>query len=494
MTLWIHCLKLTRMRKIKEAGRKQWLKLAIVMVLYIMFLIWIRSWLGIVVIPFIFDSFITRIIPWDWWKKLKNRTLYQIMGWVDALVFALVAVYFVNLFLFQNYAIPSSSLEKSLLIGDHLYVSKVAYGPRKPMTPLTMPLTQNVFPWGGKSYLEKPQWGYERVKGFRKIELGDIVVFNFPSGDTVLTNKPYSGFDFYGSFAYPAGKELCGDIDIDSLSPMEQRKVFEAYYKAGREYLEENEKTFGRIEYRPVDRRENYVKRCTGLPGQTIQIIDGIIYNDGAPMKQPENVQYNYKVTLANPIPDKLREQMDLSYDGLRTVDNRPGTVIFPMTRKMAEMLKGYDRIATSVEPYDNSGDDVMLYPVTKPTGWTVDNYGPLWIPSKGSTIELTLDNLPFYERAIGVYEGNALKVLDDGTIIINGQPATSYTFKMDYYWMMGDNRHNSADSRFWGFVPEDHIVGTPRFIWLSLDQDKKWGQKGKIRWNRQFRSVKKYF
>ena len=157
------------MKKISEATKKDWIKLAVYMVLYILFLIWVRSWLGIIVIPFIFDACITRIIRWDWWKQLKNRTLYSIMGWIDALVFALVAVYFVNLFLFQNYAIPSSSLEKSLLVGDHLYVSKVAYGPRKPMTPLTMPLTQNVFPNGKKSYIEKPHGTFE--PGRRPIEL-----------------------------------------------------------------------------------------------------------------------------------------------------------------------------------------------------------------------------------------------------------------------------------------------------------------------------------
>ena len=487
------------MKKIKDATAAQWIKLAITLVLYILFLIWVRSWLGIIVIPFIFDAFITRIIKWDWWKQLKNRTLYQIMGWVDALVFALVAVYFVNLFLFQNYAIPSSSLEKSLLVGDHLYVSKVAYGPRKPMTPLTMPLTQNTFPWGGKSYIEKPQWPYERAKGLRKIELGDIVVFNFPNGDTILTNPQYSGFDYYGSFVYPAGRESVSvhsarKLEIDSLSLMDQRKVYDYYYNVGRKYIAANEKHFGKIATRPVDRRENYVKRCVGLPGQTFEIRDGVIYTDGQAMKQPVESQINYIVTLIHPIPEKLRADLHLSLEDLPDLSNRAGTCIMPLTKEAAKLLASSDQIAAEVKPYHPDADDAWLFPLNKPTHWTVDNYGPIWIPSKGATVELSLDNLPFYERIIDIYEDNDLEILSDGTILINGQKASSYTFKMDYYWMMGDNRHNSADSRFWGFVPEDHIVGTPRFIWLSLDKDKSWGQKGKIRWNRMFKKVSDCF
>lgn len=481
------------MKKISEATKKDWIKLAVYMVLYILFLIWVRSWLGIIVIPFIFDACITRIIRWDWWKQLKNRTLYSIMGWIDALVFALVAVYFVNLFLFQNYAIPSSSLEKSLLVGDHLYVSKVAYGPRKPMTPLTMPLTQNVFPNGKKSYIEKPQWPYERIKGFGKIELNDIVVFNYPAGDTIVTDPNWSSRDYYGMIVYPYGQSRCKDIDLDTLSTLQQRQIYDFYYKIGRQAVAQNEKVFGKTATRPVDRRENYVKRCVGLPGQTLEIKDGIIYIDGTANRQPEDAQTNYQVTLVHAIPETLRKELRLSLEDLPAKDNRPGTYIFPMTVKAAALLASHSEIASDVQPFIYEGNE-WLFPLNKNTHWSVDNYGPIWIPAKGSSVRLDLDNLPFYERIIGVYEGNDLKVGKDGTIFINGEKADSYTFKMDYYWMMGDNRQNSADSRFWGYVPEDHIVGRPVFIWLSLDKDKKWGQKGKIRWDRQFRPVKKYF
>ena len=484
------------MKKFEEVTKKQWIKAGIYLALYILFLIWVKSWLGILVIPFILDACTTRIIRWDWWKQLKNKTLYQIMGWVDAIVFALVAVYFVNIYLFQNYAIPSSSLEKSLLIGDHLYVSKVAYGPRKPMTPLTMPLTQNQFPGGAKSYIDKPQWPYERVKGFGKIKLNDIVVFNYPSGDTVLTSPDprIASADYYSMIVYPLGKSRCKEIDIDSMSTLEQRRVYDFYYKVGRQYVELNEKTFGKIISRPVDRRENYVKRCVGLPGQTLEIKDGIIYLDGVANKQPDAVQTNYVVTLLRPIPESLRQKLHLSLDDLEPKDNKPGTVIIPLTREAKDLLANQTGIVGEIKQYECSvAESEWLFPQNKNTKWTIDNYGPIWIPAKGATIQIDLENLPFYERIIKVYEGNDLKVEHDGTVLINGQKADSYTFKMDYYWMMGDNRQNSADSRFWGFVPEDHIVGRPVFIWLSLDKDKNWGQKGKIRWDRMFRAVKKY-
>ena len=482
------------MKKFGEVTKKQWIKAGIYLALYILFLIWVKSWLGIIIIPFILDACTTRIIKWDWWKQLKNKTLYQIMGWVDAIVFALVAVYFVNIYLFQNYAIPSSSLEKSLLIGDHLYVSKVAYGPRKPMTPLTMPLTQNQFPGGGKSYFDKPQWPYERIKGFGKIKLNEIVVFNYPAGDTIITNPEYSSADYYGMIVYPLGKSLCKKIEIDSLSTLEQRRVYDFYYNVGRKYIVQNDKRFGKIKARPVDRRENYVKRCVGLPGQTLEIRNGIIYLDGVANKEPDAAQSNYHVMLKHSIPEKLRKELRLSQEDLPDSQNKPGSVTIPLTRKAAEILASKTEIVGDISPVRYIPQDCeWLFPQNMNTHWTIDDYGPIWIPAKGETIGINIDNLPLYERIIKVYEGNDLKVERDGTILINGKKADSYTFQMDYYWMMGDNRQNSADSRFWGYVPEDHIVGRPVFIWLSLDKDKNWGQKGKIRWNRLFRSVKSY-
>lgn len=407
------------------------------------------------------------------------------MGWVDAIVFALVAVYFVNLYFFQNYVIPSSSLEKSLLVGDYLFVSKMSYGARVPQTPLHMPLTQHTMPiFNCKSYLEWVKWDYKRVDGLGKVQLNDIVVFNFPAGDSVAT--ALQAEDIY-RLSYQAGKELSKPIDMSSLSLEDQRLVFDFYYQVGRKYINDNPQSFGEIVVRPVDRRENYVKRCVGLPGQTLQIKNRVIYLDGKANKEPDNVQYRYFVHTKGMLPDNLCHELGISKEDLAGYYTDESVYNMPLTAKAKDALLARKDIVTAIEntPDDDAGG---LYPLNKLTGWTVDNYGPIWIPKKGETIELSLDNLPLYERPIHAYEGNALEV-KDGKIFINGEETTRYTFKMDYYWMMGDNRHNSADSRFWGFVPEDHVVGKPIFIWLSLDQDRGWFD-GKIRWSRLFKFV----
>lgn len=468
-----------------EASRKQWIRFGVVLALYLLFIIWLKSWLGIVVIPFIFDAYITKKIPWTWWKKSKNKTVLTVMGWVDAIVFALVAVYFVNLYFFQNYVIPSSSLEKSLLVGDYLFVSKMSYGARVPQTPLHMPLTQHTMPiFNCKSYLEWVKWDYKRVDGLGKVQLNDIVVFNFPAGDSVAT--ALQAEDIY-RLSYQAGKELSKPIDMSGLSQEDQRLVFDYYYQVGRKYINDNPQSFGEIVVRPVDRRENYVKRCVGLPGQTLQIKNRVIYLDGKANKEPDNVQYRYFVHTKGMLPDDLCHELGISKEDLAGYYTDESVYNMPLTAKAKDALLARKDIVTAIEntPDDDAGG---LYPLNKLTGWMVDNYGPIWIPKKGETIELSLDNLPLYERPIHAYEGNALEV-KDGKIFINGEETTHYTFKMDYYWMMGDNRHNSADSRFWGFVPEDHIVGKPIFIWLSLDQDRGWFD-GKIRWNRLFKFV----
>ena len=457
----------------------------IVLALYLIFIVWLKSWLGIVVIPFIFDAYITKKIPWTWWKQSKNKTIQTVMGWVDAIVFALVAVYFVNLYFFQNYVIPSSSLEKSLLVGDYLFVSKMSYGARVPQTPLHMPLTQHTMPiFNCKSYIEWPKWDYKRVNGMGKVELNDIVVFNFPAGDTVATRIPAE--DIY-RLSYQAGQELSKQVDFSKLTPEQQYDVYAYYYQVGRKYINDNPGTFGEVISRPVDRRENYVKRCVGLPGQTLQIKNRIIYLDNQPNKEPDNVQYRYFVQVTRPLPDDVCKELGISQEDLMGYYQDQSVYNMPLTEKAKSALLARKDLVKSIT--DVPGDDAGgLYPVNKRTGWTTDNYGPLWIPKKGESIELTLENLPIYERPIHVYEGNALEV-KDGKIFINGKEANSYTFKMDYYWMMGDNRHNSADSRFWGFVPEDHIVGKPIFIWLSLNQDRSL-MDGKIRWNRLFKFV----
>ena len=478
------------MKKLRQKPtRAQWIKMGVVMALYLAFLVWIKSWWGLLVVPFIYDAYITKLIPWTWWKEAENPVTRTVMSWVDAIVFALVAVYFVNIYFFQNYTIPSSSLEKSLLVGDYLFVSKMSYGPRKPQTPLSMPLTQHTMPLVGcKSYIEWPQWDYERVPGGR-VRLNDIVVFNYPAGDTVTVNPEYQNMDFY-AIAYGIGgqqyMQLHGGYPLlDSLTRQQQRDFFAELYAMGRQYIDQNSQMFGGVMSRPVDRRENYVKRCVGLPGQTLQIKDHVVYLDGKPNKEPDNVQYDYFVRLKQDIPDELVRELGISQEDLASL-SETGTM--PLTQRAYERLKTCTDIVDSIA-YDstNSVPD-GLYPLNAWTGWTRDNYGPVWIPAKGESVKLTMDNIAVYERPIRVYEHNDLEV-KDGKIFINGKQADSYTFKMDYYWMQGDNRHNSADSRYWGFVPEDHIVGKPILIWLSLDKDRGWFD-GHVRWNRLFRWV----
>jgi len=456
---------------------KSWLKFAIWGLIYVLFIVWVGNFWWLLLLPLIFDVFITKFIPWTWWKKTKNKTLYTVFSWLDAIVFALVGVGFINLFLFQNYQIPTSSLEKSLLVGDFLAVSKASYGPRIPNTPLSLPLVQNTLPiLNCKSYFEKPQWEYRRLKGWRQIKRGDIVVFNFPTGDTVPVkcNNP----DYY---------QLC---EMYGRENVRNDDVYDAY---GRRI------PMGNVVWRPVDRRENYVKRCVALPGDTLQIVDNQIFINGEVEKDFPGVQYNYFVqtdgtSLTETFFDKLQiseEDRDMRnrydprfFDYMITMcglDKNFPVYYFPMTQEVKAKVEHLNYITKVViEPSDNGG---KVFPIKADYGWNRDNFGPLVMPKRGVTVDLTLKNLPIYEHIIKNYEGNTLEVKDN-QIYINNTLSNSYTFKMDYYWMMGDNRHNSADSRFWGFVPEDHIVGRPLFVWLSLDKDKGLFS-GKIRWNR---------
>ena len=480
-----------------------YVKFALYLIPYLAFLYWVESWWGLIVVPFIFDICFTKKIKWGWWKEPEVGPATRfIMSWVDAIVFALIGVYFLTQFFFQNFVIPSSSLEKTLLTGDYLLVSKLAYGPRIPQTPLTMPMTQHTLPIiNCKSYLEYPHWDYRRVKGLGNVEVNDIVVFNYPAGDTVALAQQNQ--DYY-RLAYQIGDQLLGTqtADTTSIFPQtivipatasllpetsyeEQQRIYNNVYAAGAAYMRQHPEEFGEITSRPTDRRENYVKRCVGLPGQTLQIKNDTVYLDGKPNPEPENVQYAYEVTFKQDLPDELKRELGITGEDLYAQRNG-NTVWMPLTHKVRKQLEARkDIVASIARAVPDAG---WLYPQNMAKDWTTANYGPLWIPKKGETLRLTLANLPIYERPIRVYEGNSLEVRG-GKIYINGKAADSYTFKMDYYWMQGDNRDNSADSRFWGFVPEDHIVGKPLFIWISLDPD--YGLfDGKMRWSRFFKWV----
>lgn len=472
---------------------KQWVKVSIWCLIYILFIIWVGNLWWLLLLPFIFDAFITKFIPWTWWKKSKNKTLLAVMGWVDAIVFALVAVYFINTFLFQNYQIPSSSLEKTLLVGDFLFVSKASYGPRVPNTPLSFPLVQHTFPViNTKSFLEKPQWEYKRLKGFDTIERNDIVVFNFPTGDTVAVKKENP--DYYTSCYFEGLSSLM--MQKPDVTP-----TLDECMAAGRVIVRSKTQEYGDIIYRPVDRRENYVKRCVAIPGDWIKIVDNQMYINGEKQEKIEGLQFNYYVQTDGTPITKVLDKMNISLEdrmyidnvqyanGIKSIGFDPNYPLYhlPLTMEAYKTLKSTAGVLKIQIEAAQTGD---VYPLGAAKNWSRDNYGPLYVPKKGVKLVLNSYNFPFYERLIRVYENNKLEV-KDGKYFLNGKQVTSYKFKMDYYWMMGDNRHNSADSRYWGFVPEDHIVGRPVAVWLSLNKDKGWFD-GKIRFNRFFKNAEK--
>jgi signal peptidase I len=475
---------------------KQWIKASVWSVIYILFVAWVGNFWWLLLLPFIVDVFITKFIPWTWWKKSKNKTFVAVMGWVDAIVFALVAVYFINTYLFQNYQIPTSSLEKTLLVGDFLFVSKASYGPRVPNTPLSFPLVQHTFPIiNTKSYIEKPQWEYKRLKGFDSIERYDIVVFNFPAGDTVATNRQAEDYE---TICYTAG---LNQIKINGLEP--ELKKMDAYsaramcLSIGQQVVKNNPGEYGEVITRPVDRRENYVKRCVGLPGDHLQIKDRELYINGKMQDRPAGVQHLCYIETTEQLSNKIFDKLQLSNEN--TANSLKGQTetgnfiyVLALTTSDQDYLRALPAVKVVREENVNTlyNFESTTYPAGYTNKWTVDNYGPIWIPKKGKSLKLTVGILPIYEKAIRTYEGNKLEV-KDGKIFINDTAADSYTFKMDYYWMMGDNRHNSADSRSWGFVPEDHVVGRPVLVWLSLNKDKSlFG--GKIRFNRFFKDATK--
>ncbi len=440
--------------RLGRVKKTRWLRFGIVALIYVLWTVWMGNPLLLLGLLLLGDIYLTQFIPWGAWKGWKKGPLRTLMSWVDAIVYALVLVYFLFLFIGQNYQIPSSSLEKSLLTGDFLWVNKVVYGPRVPQTPLHFPLAQNTLPiLNCKSYIDHPQLEYHRLKGLRNVERMDIVVFNFPAGDTVALK--------------------CTNPDYYTLC-----------LERGRDVVHNNKEVFGDIIYRPVDRRDNYVKRCLGLPGETLQIKGGIVYVNGKALPQPKNVQYFYYVeTDGTLIGNDLFDELGINMEDRHGQGNQ---YILPLTSDMKKKLESLAWVLTIQRIQPDPGETIITYPVGTDYGWTHADYGPVWIPKKGAKIDLTMENLPLYERCIRNYEGNTLEV--KGTqILINGTPATSYTFKMDYYWMQGDNRDNSLDSRYWGFVPEDHIVGTPAIILISFDKDHTLFNGG-IRWNRIFK------
>lgn len=380
--------------------------------------------------------------------------------WIDAGIFAVVAATIIRTFLIEAYTIPTSSMEKSLLVGDYLFVSKIAYGPKVPNTPLSFPFVHHTMPFTKhmKSYLTWIELPYLRLPGLETVHRNDAVVFNYPDGDTVSTR-------FQSNISY-----------------------YSLVKEYGRKRVWSDKKNFGDIIYRPVDKRENFIKRCIGLPGDSLQIISRKVFIDGKENHDPGKKEFEYTVyTDGHSINPIILDRLNIT-EGGRT--NTPGQFVYMLTDEARNALKKLP-IVKSIEVFNipKGVRDPEIFPFSNYYKWNRDNYGPIYIPKKGATIALNMKVLPLYKRVIRVYEGNKLRV-KDGKIYINGKVADHYTFKMNYYWMMGDNRDNSADSRYWGFVPENNIEGKAVFIWLSLDPHKSI-LDGKIRWNRLLTFVK---
>ena len=445
---------------LKELYHNKWARFGFWAVLYILWVIWLGNyWWLFGLIP-IFDGHITKKVKWTFWKKeyKEGEKRNMLLDWMDAVIFAVIVVTFINTFFFQAFKIPSSSMESSLYTGDHLFVSKLAYGPKLPQTPLTIPFTHNVI-GKSESYSTLLQNKYRRLKGFGQVEEGDYVVFAFPHGDTVLVKDPAGDYYTY-------------------------LRIYGRDYTIGK---------YGPIKVRPADKKDHYVKRCVAVAGDTLEIKDGQVYVNSQEQTVWPGVQNTYcVVTDGKRLNPRYIDKLGLNVGELWYDPALPGYPQMALTAEMLEQVKSNPivrSVTMNVEEYSReyNSSEKLIFPFSPDYKWTRDNFGPLWIPAKDVTVELTLENLPLYQRIITSYEGNDLEV-KDGKIYINSEEAQTYTFKQDYYFMMGDNRHNSLDSRYWGFVPEDHIVGKPALIWLSIDGNERFPKN--IRWRRFFKFV----
>ena len=396
---------------------------------------------------------------WKFWQKNRNaepkKKKSKTREWTDAIIFAVIAATVIRVFFIEAYTIPSGSMERSLLVGDFLFVSKVNYGARIPMTPVAFPFAHHTLPiTGTKAYYDGVQWKYRRLPGLQDIKNNDVVVFNFPEGDTIMVeNQNPSYYDFVRMF----GRE-----------------------KVNADYT---------ITSRPVDKRENYIKRCIGIGGDVISMKNGVVNVNGKdePLKNTGMMPYRIKLKTTNVNPQVL-EDLGIRTAELQTTED-PNAFITNASEEIIIEVRKLDFVASAVmdAAKANEVEQGGVFPHDPKRVWNRDNFGPMKIPAKGWTVQIDSNTMPLYYRAIRTYEGNKVEKKGNDWYI-NDKIAKSYTFKMNYYWMMGDNRHNSLDSRYWGFVPEDHIVGKALFIWMSFDSEGSWFSK--IRWSRLFKGI----
>ncbi|MEN8201112.1 MAG: signal peptidase I [Bacteroidota bacterium] len=417
--------------------------------------IWTQLWYLLALNLVFYDLFVSKKVDWTLRKYGLPRHLQSFIEWFAILILAIICSFSIKVLFVEAYKIPTPSMEETLLAGDYIFVSKLAYGPRLPETPLAFPFYHNKLPSGKKSYSERIQMPYKRLHGFSRVKRNDVIVFNFPEGDTMVVQYP--GQNYYSLVRQYGREYILSEFDVVT---------------------------------HPVDKRENYVKRCIGMPGDTVRIYNGEIRVNGG-IKSPLPLQkFKYYVsTTGDPLPDELLDSLKILKSSV-TYNPVNSLHVLYLAAENVKSLKSYPTVR-SIKKYAEptlSFQNQEIFPHSNNYRWTGDNFGPVKVPARGDSIAVSILNLPLYQRIIDVYEQNDLEVAD-GDVYINGLVADTYVFKMDYFFVMGDNHHNSADSRYWGFVPEDHLLGKAVNVWFSLEPDKSFLEG--LRKERIFSSIK---